>query len=295
MVQESTLAGWTGPSSDTEQDKQDRTERMIRLAVDEHPAFDDCAIRVFAKGSYANNTNVKADSDVDVAVECEEVEYWEEAEKGIHVPGTPYAGPWTPDTFRSELVSALRAKFPNQVNSTGSVAIRVRASTARVEADVVPCFGYVYYMRGSAQREGIRIFRTNGSYFENFPGQHLANGRTKNNETNGDFKKVVRILKRVANTMEAEGYHRSVPSYLVECLVYNCPNDIIRLSSWTSAVSGVLVHVWEELEGVEPDTDRERWVEVNEAFYLFHPGQKWTRQDARDFAYAAWDYLELGS
>ena len=59
VATEEQLKGWTGPSSDTEQDKQDRTERMIGEAIDDHAAFDDCSVRVFAKGSYANNTNGK--------------------------------------------------------------------------------------------------------------------------------------------------------------------------------------------------------------------------------------------
>ena len=69
MSLEDRLSGWTGPSSDTEQEKQERTERMIREAVKEHPAFDDCKLTVYAKGSYANNTNVRTDSDVDIAVQ----------------------------------------------------------------------------------------------------------------------------------------------------------------------------------------------------------------------------------
>jgi tRNA nucleotidyltransferase (CCA-adding enzyme) len=69
---EDKLSGWTGPSSETEQDKQERTERMIRQAVDNHPAFKNCSPSVFAKGSYANNTNVKLDSGVDIAVQCHE-------------------------------------------------------------------------------------------------------------------------------------------------------------------------------------------------------------------------------
>jgi tRNA nucleotidyltransferase (CCA-adding enzyme) len=82
MSLEDKLAGWTGPSSDTEQDKQERTERMIREAVQAHPAFKGYAFNVYAKGSYANNTNVRADSDVDIAVQCQEVFYWEEAVEG---------------------------------------------------------------------------------------------------------------------------------------------------------------------------------------------------------------------
>src|SRR5437868_2224143 len=92
---EDKLSGWTGPSSSSEQEKQDRTERMIRDAIDAHRAFEDCTLTVFAKGSYANNTNVRADSDVDIAVECSEAEYWEEAEPGLRPSSTcTYQGRW---------------------------------------------------------------------------------------------------------------------------------------------------------------------------------------------------------
>ena len=57
MSLEDKLSGWTGPSSDTEKDKQDRTERMIREAINSHEPLNNCSLNVFAKGSYANNTN----------------------------------------------------------------------------------------------------------------------------------------------------------------------------------------------------------------------------------------------
>jgi hypothetical protein len=75
---EQQLINWTAPSSATEQDKQDRTERMAREAIAAHASFNDCSLKVYAKGSYANNTNVRADSDVDIAVECMECVYWRE-------------------------------------------------------------------------------------------------------------------------------------------------------------------------------------------------------------------------
>ena len=64
MDLEQRLSSWTGPSSSTEQDKQARTERMVRAAIDVHPAFTGCQMNVYAKGSYPNNTNVRTESDV---------------------------------------------------------------------------------------------------------------------------------------------------------------------------------------------------------------------------------------
>lgn len=288
---EDRLAGWTGPSSSSEQEKQERTERMIREAIDQHAAFDDCRISVYAKGSYANNTNVRADSDVDIAVQCEEVVYWEESEVGAHPESEPYTGPWTREKLRNELVAALRTKFPGQIDTTGSTAIRIESNSGRVEADVVPAFNFKYYFPSGRVRSGSRIFKKDGSALTNYPSQQLVNGRAKNTVTNTRYKKTVRIMKRVENAMVDAGIHREVSSFFIECLVYNCPNLLLKRTTWTATIRDVIVHIWNELQGAEPKDDAKRWLEPNEYKYLFHSAQPWTRQDGREFAKAAWNYL----
>jgi len=295
MIDEKTLAGWTGPSSDTEQDKQDRTERMVRAAVSEHGAFNKCSLRLYTKGSYPNNTNVRTDSDVDVAVHCTECCYWDEHTQGVHPSFGSYQGVWTPAKLRAELVAALKAKFPAQVDDTGSTAIRVHSSSARVDADVVPAFDYRYYLSPSSFREGSKTFKKDGASLVNYPEQHLKHGRAKNGRTNNDYKKTVRIFKRIENRMATAKYHGEVPSYFVECLVYNCPDSVFKCATWTEAVKGVIVHVWDQLQGdFEPNESSKRWLEVNECKYLFSPAQKWSRADGRNFAKAAWNYLGYG-
>jgi len=291
MAIEDTLAGWTAPSSDTEQEKQDRTGRMIREAIADHRPFATCQLGVYAKGSYANNTNVRSDSDVDIAVECTEVEYWEEAEPGAHPPAAPYEGLWTPEKLRSELGAALATKFPRQVDASGSTAFQINSGSARVDADVVPCFSYAYYMSSGSPRRGTKIFTTKGTSIVNYPSQQLDNGRVKNKRAGYSFKKAVRVLKRVENAMVADGVHRALPSYFIECLVYNCPDTLFSSATWTAIVRDILVHLWDGLQGDEPADEARRWIEVNECFFLFHPEQKWTRADGRNFAQAAWSYL----
>ncbi|QWA09137.1 nucleotidyltransferase [Sodalis ligni] len=188
MSLEAKLSGWTGPSSDTEQSKQDRTERMIRQAIASHEPFNNCSLKIYAKGSYANNTNVRSDSDVDIAVECAEALYWDESEKGNRTSGEPYEGVWTPAKLKIELISAMEAKFPGQVDSTGSTAIQINSSSARIDADVVPCFSYQYYMK-SETRDGTKIFKTDGSSIVNYPAQQIENGTAKNNRTGYAYKK----------------------------------------------------------------------------------------------------------
>lgn len=61
--EQTTFRDWSKPSSDTEVDKCDRAERIFKQASAE------VDVRTYTKGSYASNTNVRLDSDVDVAVE----------------------------------------------------------------------------------------------------------------------------------------------------------------------------------------------------------------------------------
>lgn len=288
MSLEDKLSGWTGPSSDTEKDKQDRTERMIREAIDSHEPLNNCSLNIFAKGSYANNTNVRSDSDVDIAVECTEVLYWKESEKGNHTPGKSYEGIWTPAKLRAELVSAMKAKFPGQVDTSGSTAIQINSSSSRVDADVVPCFSYRYYMKYGT-RDGTKIFKTDGSNIVNYPVQQMENGTAKNKATGYAYKKGARLLKRIENAMAADGTFRELPSFFMECLAYNCPDDVFAHSTWTERLRAMLFYIWDSLQGDEPDEGR--WLEVSECFFLFHSDQKWTRKDGRDFAKAAWNYF----
>lgn len=288
MKLEDQLSGWTGPSSDTEQDKQERTERMIRQAIDSHTPFRNCSLKVYAKGSYANNTNVRADSDVDIAVECTEAEYWEEAKQGFHKPCGRYEGIWNPEKLRSELVAALKAKFAGQVDDTGSTAIQINSGSARVDADAVPCFSYRNYFE-STSRQGTKIFKSDGGSLVNYPAQQLENGIAKNKRTGYAYKKGVRLLKRIENVMAEDGTFRDLPSFFIESLAFNCPDSAFTNSTWTDCLRAMLVHIWQQLQGDEPTNGR--WVEANNCLYLFHPGKKWSREDGREFAKAAWNYF----
>ncbi len=206
---EETLSGWTGPSSNSEKEKQDRTERMIRDAIAEHQAFNNVSLSVFAKGSYANNTNVRADSDVDIAVKCSEAEYWEEAEPGLRpaFSGT-YQGRWSPEILRSELTAALVAKFGKApVDTSNSTAIFVKSNTARVDADVVPCFSFRRFMPYGNDRLGTMIFKKTGGTIINYPDQQLLEGRKKNTNTGNSFKKCVRVLKRLGRLWKSHPIH----------------------------------------------------------------------------------------
>jgi hypothetical protein len=65
---ETTFSSWGAPPSDTEQTKCDNAERAIRKAINASAKLSAQPIEVFTQGSYANRTNVRQDSDVDICV-----------------------------------------------------------------------------------------------------------------------------------------------------------------------------------------------------------------------------------
>jgi hypothetical protein len=225
---EDILNKYKEPSSSTEQEKQERAERMVRDAIASWPGFLHIGLRILPKGSYANNTNVRTDSDVDIAVIHKGFYYYDDSDvppnqREKHEPATCVRLDGA--ELRSELEKSLRSKFGSQCDASGKTAITIRETSSRVGIDVVPSFAYRQYYRdwwwGTRYHEGTKTRRTDGSWVVNFPEQQLENGRSKNQNTNGRYKHQVRILKRIENELVKISKIDELPSYFMECLVYN--------------------------------------------------------------------------
>ncbi len=65
---EDTLSNWIKPPSDSEETKLSNSERMVKKALSEDPVLSNKSIEVFGQGSYANDTNVRLNSDIDINV-----------------------------------------------------------------------------------------------------------------------------------------------------------------------------------------------------------------------------------
>ena len=117
-----------------------------------------------------------------------------------------------------------------------------------------------------------------------------ANGVEKNDATGRRFKAVTRILKRLRNEMADEGYAAAVPisSYLIECLVWNVPNEAFGHSELKADVRWALAHLWNETRTNETCNE---WGEINELKDLLWSGQPWSREQVNTFLQAAWDYI----
>ena len=192
-------------------------------------------IKLFVQGSYANNTNVRTESDVDVAVIQEETflpEYRKDSvypQSGADYGFTP--APAAAKTFKDEVQEALKCKFGTDVERKNK-SIKVHGNTYRKDADTVPCRRYRDY-RQDYRRDasnfvgGVVIYPDNGGMIINYPEQHIANGRKKNSDTNHHYKKMVRIMKKMRYLME-DSYitayssaAKNVSSFMLESLLWN--------------------------------------------------------------------------
>lgn len=281
------LSSWTKPAFDNEEEKASSTEAAIRAAVKEHPILKLLDIDVFAKGSYKNNTNVRRDSDIDVAVHYKgmiQLDYMD----GLafnHTGLASYSGPFREDgigLFKFAVGQAMRTAFgPANVDGSGNRVFKVKGGQTFLKADVVPCTTHrLYYLGG--YHEGIRLIldRPDGKLHYNYPHHHNDEGIQKNNATSRRYKSTVRILKNIRNQLGLE-----VPSYFIECLAFNVGNPTyMAYGTWREIVRAVAQTIWNYAVQEEPVASQGRWIEVSRKKYLFHDHQTWNRVTALMFS-----------
>lgn len=297
IYSEDTLQFWTSPLSNTEEQRVENTVSMIKNAVTTYSQLSDCTMEIFAQGSYANNTNVRQNSDVDICIMLTSTFF------GEYIDGKTAAdygfidGSISYTDYKSLIIQALKNKFGNNAVDIGNKCINIKANSYHVNADVVPAFQYRNYKTiGSIDPEkyieGIKYFAQDDTTIINYPKEHIRNGRQKNNNTNYEYKKLVRIMKRIRNNMVDEGITdgNKITSFLVECLIWNVPNaTIIGYNTWADTVQNSIAYLWNAIK----DDNCKEWGEVSERLYLFHSRRKWTVTETKNFLYDMYNYLEF--
>ncbi len=147
---------------------------------------------VFLQGPYKNDTNVYGDSDVDIVISTDAVNYSDTS----YLPADDlpnYNGQFVRATyqlpdFKNEVVEWLKKKYPNEV-SVGSKAVYINGNAGRRGADVIIAAEFRRYYTYPAQGEptfetGICFLKPDGSLIDNFPKQHSDRCTSKNQSTN---------------------------------------------------------------------------------------------------------------
>lgn len=181
---ESQLEGFTKPISESENQRCQNMIRMVKEAIqtyynetrDNKMSLNN--YEIFLQGSYANNTNVKQNSDVDICVMYKNVFRY-------HMPdGYSLDGRYSDSTLsymelRNSIKQALIKKFGSNRVIDKNKAIRILSNTNTTDADVVVAFQYRYYINQDNYKEGIAYTALDGTNVINYPKIHIENGNKK--------------------------------------------------------------------------------------------------------------------
>lgn len=281
---------WAAPPGKTEEERCSNAEKVIRNAINASDKLNHRNIRIFTQGSYRNNTNVRANSDVDVGILCFDAFFYDLPEGytcesfGI-TPATYYY-----KQFKNEVGEALISYLGAGAVSRGNKAFDVHETSYHVEADVAAFFEHRRYSTNGKYLSGVELRPDNGGKVINWPEQHYQNGVEKNKSTSRAYKSLIRILKSLCNEMSEQNIQQAkeVCGFLIECLVWNIPNSDFSHSDWTDDVRACLAQLFNNTKEEERCKD---WSEVSELKYLFRGEQKWTRQQAFLFIDKAWNHI----
>jgi len=211
-------------------------------------------ITILVQGSYANKTNIRQESDVDVAAILEST-FITKYREGISDANYGFReGDYNISTFKDEVEGALRTYFSKGVERHDK-SIRVSGNSYRVDADVVPAYRYRDYsqdflLKATNYVGGIEIRPDSGGRIINYPEQHIRLGRKKNTETSYYYKKMVRIMKSLKEDMleNRKSLPASISSFGIESLLWNVPNkEYVQYTSMGLCFSNVLVKLRADL------------------------------------------------
>lgn len=269
VIPESQLETWSKQGSVTQ---SSTTYQIVRNALQDSKAvYADKTFEVFLQGSYGNDTNIYAESDVDTIMRLDSI-------YGYNISNLPpeqqaafqqafSAATYTFAEFKQGVVTRLSNAFGTDNVTPGNKAVRIKAGGSRRSADVVVCYQYRRYIQFKSLSDykyvpGIIFPSASDGYIINYPKLHSENCTAKHQATNKNFKPLVRIIKNMRGKLEADGLIEKgvAPSYFIEGLLYNVPN-----SNFSGTYAEMVFNIFKWLHQT---TDRSKFVCVNEQYYL---------------------------
>ncbi|QND38162.1 hypothetical protein HB771_08875 [Rhizobium leguminosarum bv. viciae] len=299
---------WEKAESTTETIAIERGRSVVQGILENNRRLASEGVRFVPQGSFTNRTNVRNEADIDLRVQHPLLRIEHEAgidpaaasnAYGYYDAGRTYVQ--IAGDMRSTIATELKSSLgKTNVDDSGKKAIRVKGVTgSRGEVDVVPCFTlhHIYIPRGTFRYErieGVAIFGSDGTWTLNYPDQHIANGRLKRTTTNHQFKRIVRIVKRMQSDMIDHGViTERVPSFPVECLVYLVEDHhFVVNEDRYDRVKRILKRGLEIIS--QPRLNLNYYPEINGIKPLFATRQAWTVEKARWFLASAISHLGDG-
>lgn len=290
------FGSWSKGPDEQERLRIENTEQQIRLAISSSALLQRRNIKVFTQGSYRNRVNVKKESDIDIGVLCYDVFFDEYPDKNlkesIQKAMNFSTSEYTYLQFKNEIEQALIARFGKEYVKRGNKAIDIKETRYRVDADVCAFFEHRRYAANKSYLSGVEMRPDDLSppRIINWPEQHFTNSENKHSITGHKFRKMVRVLKKLTFQMADEGLEnaKKTPSFLIECLLWNVPNNLYDLSTYSAILREAISFVYNKLE---ENKECNEWGEVSELKYLLRSVQPWTIEGIKKYLIEVWNYV----
>ena len=220
-IPESQLETWSHQGSITQSSNTYNTIKSV-LEANTTP-YAGKNFKVFLQGSYGNDTNIYAESDVDIVIRLDDcfhsdLESLSDDEKSAYKQAFSDAT-YTHADFKRDVLSVLEGQYGLAVKA-GDKAIAIDASGSRRKSDVIVATQFRRYFKfrsasDSEYVEGICFFNAAGERIANYPKQHSANLTAKHQASSKWLKPMVRVLKNMRSRMVEDGLIKAgiAPSY----------------------------------------------------------------------------------
>lgn len=233
-ISESQLETWSHQGSIQQSSGTYQTVRSALL--NQKAAYRDKDFEVFLQGSYGNDTNIYAESDVDTVIRLDSIYGYDTSA----LPPNQQAAfqqafssaTYSFGEFNAGVVSRLSNAFDAANVTSGNKAIRIKPNGTRRSADVVVCYQYRRYIRFISPSDqeyvpGVIFPTASSGTIINYPKRHSDNCTAKHQATNSWFKPTVRIFKNMRSKLVEDGKLNkdTAPSYYIEGMLWNVPSD----------------------------------------------------------------------
>lgn len=232
-------------------------------------------IAVFLQGSYANNTNVKGRSDVDIAVVLlNQFNPTYNSSTYLHQQNKiNYSNTNNYINIKNIIEKGFIEYFGKDYVVRHDKCINIKPTRERNNIDVVPAIQfsdytqYYNYYNMNNDRNGTLIQTDKGKVIINYPFAHIENSYKKHYATLRRYRKFVRIMKYLMYDMQNENIAeaKDVSSFGVESLMFSITNDYylsynyMGLGTQFNWLIDIFIHMlsnnyhnWVEANGIKP-------------------------------------------
>lgn len=196
--------------------------------------FNSSDVSIYMQGCYACKTNTQFQSKIEIIVEInktKEFDYDTMTKNDMVMRENFFIN--FPHYFNvkrfKELLSAELKKLLRVNVTMATTTILIPAFGKLQHAiDIFPCFKYKYFRpEGGSIRSKLVYDQKLEEHFLMFTNLHTVNGNLKDTMTQGNFKRMVRLIKNiVAISGREDNKIHFVRGYYIECLLYNVPNEM---------------------------------------------------------------------